>query len=97
MTNRKNVWIRKAFDRLEKRFGGKCSWPGCEAITDLEFAHIKPTELSGWSRGRKERYYDIIRNPGSYRLLCKNHHKTHDDEKDYYKSFSEVDEQPKNL
>ena len=69
-------------DRLLEERGGKCTWTDCDATEALEFAHVKPTELKGRSRGRKERYYDIIKNPDSYRLLCHFHHKMMDDERD---------------
>jgi predicted restriction endonuclease len=34
--------------------------------------------LNGRGRGRKERYYDVIRNPTSYLLMCKDHHEMYD-------------------
>ena len=68
MTNNRNVNIRKQFDELKNRFGGKCL--NCGSTMNLQFAHIKDTCLNGKGRGRKERYYDIIKNPESYVLLC---------------------------
>ena len=74
MTNARNRLIRRQLDALRAQRGGKCEVPGCEETEELEFAHVKPTELKGRSRGRKERYYDIIKNPTCYRLICKGHH-----------------------
>jgi hypothetical protein len=48
----------------------------------LEFAHVLETALKGRGRGRKERYYDIIKNPDCYRLLCQFHYKEMDNEED---------------
>ena len=56
--------------------GGKCEVPNCP-VRDarvLEFAHISPTGLSGIGRGSDRRYLDVEKNPGSYRLLCWQHH-----------------------
>lgn len=82
MTNVMNKWIKRAFNSLRKLYGGQCE--ECGSKENLEFAHVQPTDLSGSKgRGRKERYYDIVGNPESYRLLChdchvkdKNHAKT---------------------
>lgn len=73
MTNQSNKWIKKAMIKLRAEFGGYCQT--CKSKEDLEFAHIKATDLNGWGRGRKERYYDIKKNKDSYRLLCKSCHK----------------------
>lgn len=40
----------------------------------LEFAHVFPTDVMGRGRGRKERIYDVSKNPGAYAYVCKNHH-----------------------
>ena len=76
MTNYMNDWIKKALEKLRKAFGTKCSF--CGTTANLEFAHLEPTELCGRGRGRKERYYDIKKNPDSYVLLCAGCHKTLD-------------------
>lgn len=68
MTNNRNINIRKQIDELKKRFGGKCF--NCGSTVNLQFAHVKDTCLNGEGRGRKERYYDIIKNPECYTLLC---------------------------
>lgn len=70
MTNRSNLWIKEAFKQLRKEFGGECSKILCSSKTNLQFAHMKETGLSGRGRGRKERYYDIVNNKTSYILLC---------------------------
>ena len=44
----------------------------------LEFAHIKPTGLSGRARGRTETLKDIIKNPDSYKRLCYDCHRAFD-------------------
>ena len=76
MTNQANKWVAVAMMDLRKEFGGCCST--CGSKQNLEFAHIKPTGLKGWGRGRKERYYDIMNNKDSYKLLCKTCHKEFD-------------------
>jgi len=75
MTNRANQWIKKAFQKLREFFGGKCQ--ECGRTDRLEFAHIGETPLSrkGRGRGRKERYYDILRHPLCYKLLCHDCHR----------------------
>lgn len=68
MTNYSNKFIRRKLDLLKEEFGGKC-W-NCGTVENLQFAHIKDTELNGKGRGRKERYYDILNHPTHYALLC---------------------------
>lgn len=74
-----NNWIREARRKLKKEYGNKCKF--CEATTQLEFAHKEPTQLYSIGRGRKERYYDVLYNPQSYILLCKECHKKYDKER----------------
>lgn len=74
MTHPSILWNRKLRRQLKKQFGGKCSWEDCPITSKLEFAHIKPTKLSGRGRGSKERMRDIRDNPTCYRLLCSYHH-----------------------
>lgn len=76
MANQANKWIKEARKRLIILWGLKCFV--CGTSEKLEFAHINDTELRGMGRGRKERYYDVIKNPDSYVLLCKNCHKDFD-------------------
>lgn len=63
--------IRRRFKELKIKFGGKCHF--CNQTYLLEFAHVRPTKLSGRGRGFKERYTDIKNNPMNYLLTCKNH------------------------
>lgn len=44
----------------------------------LEFAHVKPTKLSGQGRGFYARYRDVLKNPDCYRLMCCDCHKRFD-------------------
>jgi hypothetical protein len=37
----------------------------------LDFAHVKPTGVTGRSRGSAHRYHDIKANPECYQLLCR--------------------------
>ncbi len=76
MTNRKNRWIRERRQRLVQEYGGKCGV--CGVMENLQLVHKEPTELKGRGRGRKERVYDVIKNPTKYRLLCKDCHKEYD-------------------
>lgn len=75
LTNRQNTWIAKKMVELRESRGNKCEV--CGVTEGLEFAHVKETSLKGRGRGRKERYYDIIKNPESYKLVCSNCHKEH--------------------
>ena len=63
--------IRRRFNELKIKFGGKCFFCGQTFL--LEFAHCKPTKLSGRGRGFIKRYYDIKNNPDCYKLTCKLH------------------------
>lgn len=76
MTNRANAWAQRRRKVLINRFGGKCRF--CGSVLRLEFAHKQPTELSGGSRGRKERLADISKFPDSYDLLCHDCHVAYD-------------------
>jgi len=76
MTNRVNEWIKKAMVRLRNSFANCCLYCGGEE--KLEFAHVNPTDLKGWGRGRKERYYDIVKHPDDYVLFCKGCHRDYD-------------------
>ena len=72
MANRFNeYWCRRRAQVIELR-GGRCE--RCGSSEDLEMAHVAETGLSGRSRGRKERVTDWLRNPSSYRLLCRGCH-----------------------
>lgn len=71
-----NIWRAAARKRrwsaLKKSRDNQCEKEGCTNKMSLQFAHIKPTKLSGRGRGRgKEmRYYDIKKHPDHYLLLC---------------------------
>lgn len=73
MTNQMNKWIKTKRAELLEEFGGSCRI--CGTSKELQFAHLTPTDLKGWGRGRKERYYDVKNNPDSYTLLCEPCHK----------------------
>ena len=64
--------------RLRALAGNLCVWCGCPGLPGdtLEFAHLpgKETGLADQGRGQPQRYYDVRRNPGSYVLLCREHH-----------------------
>lgn len=64
--------------RLLVRFGEVCTAAGCGSRHRLEFAHIAHTGLNGRGRGSRNRYYDILRHPECYRLLCRTHHRALD-------------------
>lgn len=76
------VWSKKQFNQhrrnQRKKHGDKCVIPNCRNRENLEFAHIRPTKLSGMSRGSRKRFYDVKNNPNSYRLMCKRHHDVFD-------------------
>ena len=64
--------------KLVELFGGVCSWNGCTVKEDLEFAHIKPTGVSGSGRGSHIRYKDVRDHPACYKLMCPQHHLEYD-------------------
>ena len=67
-------YTTKQRNNLLKEFGGKCTQCGSE--TQLEFHHIKPTEMSGHNgRGKYHRIKDIKCNKDCYLLLCCSCHK----------------------
>jgi hypothetical protein len=76
MANRANEWIKEKLRELRSRRGNKCAICGEGGNSrTLQFCHVRKTPLSGIShRGRKERYYDIIKHPRSYILA---HRKCH--------------------
>ncbi len=63
---------------LRAEWGGRCVWCGLPSLPSnpLEFVHLpgKHTTIEGRGRGLPQRYHDIKRNPGSYVLLCRDHH-----------------------
>ena len=81
--NKLIVYYRKL---LITAFGGCCqaikeNGEICGSTERLEFAHLEPTELNGWGRGRKERVYDVIRYPWKYQLFCHDCHFLYDHKK----------------
>lgn len=72
MTNQRNKLIKKQWKEL--RDNAKCVGPGPTHIGRIQFAHIEPTGLEGKGRGRKERLYDILKNPDKYVPLCESCH-----------------------
>lgn len=81
MTNTANKKAVRTREILHERYGGKCWFEGCEEneMEKLEFAHIFETKLKGQGRGRKERIYDVSKNPGAFAYVCKYHHGLLDD------------------
>lgn len=78
--------VVKGMQRLRARFGNRCAECGSTPSEDfelnrLEFAHVVTTGLNGRGRGSAERYYDILKNPGAYRLLCRPCHRRFDRER----------------
>lgn len=56
---------------LRIAWGGRCVKCGLRPRKYvLEFAHLRPTAIHGRGRGLRQRYLDIVHNPGSYVLLC---------------------------
>lgn len=68
-----SAWIRRKRKELVQRFGDGCNT--CGGREQLHFHHIKPTLLSGKGRGSPQRYYDVVKNPKSYLLMCRSCHK----------------------
>ena len=58
--------------KLVNDFGGICAH--CTSKSELEFAHVIPTKLSGKGRGMPQRIYDVLKHPLNYLLLCSNCH-----------------------
>lgn len=64
----------KRMEALRASYGNQCA--ECGSSSSLEFAHIKPTPLSGANgnkgrgRGMPQRYHDIKKHPDCYELLC---------------------------
>lgn len=71
---------RSARQKLLRRFGDVCA--RCTETRGLEFAHVRPTYLSGRGRGSYARYADVRDNPSAYTLLCRACHYTLDREGD---------------
>ena len=65
---RNNVYWRRLRARLIEERGGVCE--ECGRADRLEFAHVQPTDLSGWGRGYARRVKDVRDRPEAYKLLC---------------------------
>jgi hypothetical protein len=76
MGNRQNEWAKRKLPELRREYGNRCNVRTCKhPRTNLEFAHVRQTELSRTGpRDRKEKIADIQKHPNSYRLLCHEHH-----------------------
>jgi hypothetical protein len=68
----KPVRYPRVADLRDER-GNRCE--ECQSPDNLEFAHVKETRLRFKGRGQTQRYYDIKKNPDSYKLLCKKCHR----------------------
>lgn len=82
MASRQGDWIRRKKVELIQFFGSRCNNPLCQIhwnLEPLQFAHLKPTEVSGMGRGLHQRVLDINRNRESYTLLCQTCHSKFDD------------------
>ncbi len=68
--------IEKLRTFLRNHFGNRCNKEGCDETrsSKLQFAHLKPTKLSGRGRGRFERLLDVKNNLPCYTFLCRIHH-----------------------
>jgi hypothetical protein len=59
-------------ERLKLRcaaiFGWQCQM--CASAVATQYAHKEPTALTGYGRGLKERYLDILRNQHKYLRVC---------------------------
>lgn len=78
MTSSCTVYVRKERKAQIIRFGGKCMNGGCSSTKNLQFAHLKKTNLSGMGRGSYNRIRDVRDHPECYALLCKECHKLFD-------------------
>jgi hypothetical protein len=68
--------VRRWFSKLRRNRRGRCR--ACSVRENLQWAHRRPTGLSGEGRGSKERVLDIKRNPRAYVLLCLECHRFFD-------------------
>lgn len=88
MTNGPNLYAKQLRLKLIVSFGSVCQEKDCQESDPkkLQFAHIKKTKILKVTRGRgrKERLYDVKKNPKSYILFCKSHHKQFDELREAY-------------
>jgi len=73
MTKKSRRTYGEKLDEIREQRGGVCKICGGNRNArkkKLQFAHVKPTNVSGMSRGSWKRYYDIKNNPDCYEILC---------------------------
>ena len=70
-------YLKKLRQRALDKIGHCCIF--CGNMYDVECAHVLSTECTGRGRGMNRRYRDVIKHPGAYRPMCKDHHKLYDD------------------
>lgn len=69
------TWANQLRSKLIDMRGNRCENCGISGDkTQLEWHHLKPTGLSGRSRGSTQRAIDVRDNPGSYGLFCRRCH-----------------------
>lgn len=71
-------------EELRAAYGGRCRRCGRRRSgrgRPLEFAHVRPTGVCGMGRGQRVRFFDVLRNPECYELLCKACHRRMDGRK----------------
>lgn len=66
-------WGNKKRKEMIKSLG-HCLYENCNSTKDLQFAHLRPTEIFGAGRGLNRRMKDILGHLDDYTLLCEKHH-----------------------
>lgn len=64
-----NASAKRVMEENRANRGNRCE--ECGFTEELEFHHVKPTGLSGRSRGYNQRAYDIRNHPDCYVLVCR--------------------------
>lgn len=75
-SNRNVAWYQRERPKWIAFLGGKCSWPGCDATTELEFHHDEPRNWEPRKTSRWQRLRNYIRDIKAgkvRRLLCRVH------------------------
>jgi hypothetical protein len=72
--NKQALYAHRILNHQKALRGGKCQIEKCRAKKNLEFHHIKETNLKGRGRGLVNRAIDIKKNPDHYILVCRKHH-----------------------
>lgn len=73
MISSNTIFCHKYRKLMIENFGGKCS--KCGSTIKLEFHHVVPTKVKGYSRGSFIRLKDVKNNGSCYILLCHSCHK----------------------